>query len=211
MLALFDSGSEVNAIHPTLTQKLRLPIRPTNVGEQKIDSTVLDIFEMLVIAFSVIDKANRVRFFEEIFLVANISLEVVLKMLFLTLSGANVDFLGWELWWKTDITKEALPTTRRIELVGKKKFAAAPLDLESEIFVVHVASLSSNALPSSFPLELDIYPFRRPQVFGLIAKKAPTKVPAKYLDFVDVFFPNLASKLPEHTGINNHAIKLVND
>ena len=29
---LIDSGSEVNAIHPTLVKKLGLPIRPTGVG-----------------------------------------------------------------------------------------------------------------------------------------------------------------------------------
>ena len=52
---------------------------------------------MVVTAFSVVDKANQVRFFEETLLVANISPEVVLEMLFLTLSGINVDFLGREL------------------------------------------------------------------------------------------------------------------
>ena len=98
MLALLDSGSEVNAIYPTLARKLGLPIRPTDVEAQKIDDTMLDTFEMVVTAFSVTNKANRVRFFEETFLVANISLEVVLGMLFLTLSGADVDFSGRELW-----------------------------------------------------------------------------------------------------------------
>ena len=52
---------------------------------------------MVVVVFSVANKANQVRFFEETFLVANISLEVVLGMLFLTLSGADVNFLVWEL------------------------------------------------------------------------------------------------------------------
>ena len=97
MSALFDSGSEVNAIHSTLARKLGLPVRPTNVGAQKIDGTMLDIFRMVVTAFSMTAETNRVRFFEETFLVANISLEVVLGILFLTLSGADVDFLGWEL------------------------------------------------------------------------------------------------------------------
>ena len=43
----------------------------------------------------------------------------------------------------------------------------------------------------------------------MIAEEAPTKVPAEYSDFADVFSPDLASELPVHTGINNHAIKLV--
>ena len=168
---------------------------------------MLDTRKMVVAAFSVVDKANRVRFFEETFLVANVSPEVVLGMPFLTLSGADVDFSGRELRWRTYTTEEVLPTTRRVELVGKKEFAAAALDPESETFVVYVASLSSDASPSSSPL--DVYPSRLPQISGLIAKKAPTKVPAEYSDFADVFSPDLVSKLPEHIGINDHTIELV--
>ena len=180
---------------------------PFDVGAQKIDGTTLDTYEIVVAAFSVTDKANRVRFFEETFLVANVSPEVVLGMLFLTLSGADVDFSGRELRWKTYTVEEALPTTRRVELVGKKEFAAAALDPEHETYVVHVGSVSSDASPSSSPL--DVHPLRKPQIAGLIVKEAPTKVPNEYVDFADVFSPDLASELPEHTGINNHYIELV--
>ena len=207
MLVLLDLSSEVNAIYPTLARKLGLPIRPTDIEAQKIDGNMLDTFGMVVSAFSVTNKANRVKFFEKTFLVANVSPEVVFGMPFLTLSGADVDFSGRELRWRTYTTEEVLPTTRRVELVGKKEFAAAALDPESETFVVHVASLSSDASPSSSPL--DVHPSRRPQVSGLIAEEAPTKVPAEYSDFADVFSPDLASELPEHTGINDHAIELV--
>ena len=51
---------------------------------------------MVVTAFSVINKANQVRFFEKTFMVANVSPKIVLRMLFLTLSSADIDFLGWE-------------------------------------------------------------------------------------------------------------------
>ena len=170
---------------------------------------MLHTFGILVVAFSVTDKANRVRFFEETFLVANVSLEIVLGMPFLTLSGTNVDFLGRELQWRTYSTEKALPTTKRVKLVGKKEFAAVALNPKSEIFVVHIASLSSDVLPSSSPLKLDVHLSRRPQISGLIAKEAPTKVFAKYSDFVDIFSPDLASELAEHTGIKYHTIKLV--
>ena len=93
--------------------------------------------------------------------------------------------------------------------MGKKEFAVAELDPESEAFVVHVASLSSDALPSSSSLKLDVHLSRRPQVSGLIAEEVSTKVPAKYSNFADVFSPDLASELLEHIGINDHAIKLV--
>ena len=91
----------------------------------------------------------------------NISPEVVLGMPFLTLSDADVDFLEHELRWRTYTTKKTLLTTRRIELVGKKEFVAATLDLKHETYVVHVGSVSFDMLPSSFPLELDVHPSHR--------------------------------------------------
>ena len=58
---------------------------------------MLDTHGIVVAAFSVVDKANRVRFFEETFLVANVSPKVVFGMPFLTLSNADVDFSGRDL------------------------------------------------------------------------------------------------------------------
>ena len=81
-------------MHPFFAKQLGLLIRSTDVRALKIDGTTLNTHGMVVATFSVKDKANRVRFFKETFLVANVSPEVVLKMSFLTLSGANVDFLG---------------------------------------------------------------------------------------------------------------------
>ena len=130
--ALVDWGNEVNAIHPTFTKQLGLSIRSIDIGAQKIDSITLDIYGMVIAAFSLMNKANRVRFFEETFLMANVSPEVVLKIFFLTLSGADVDFSSQELWWKTYTTKKALLTTRRVELIGKKEFAAAVYDSKHE-------------------------------------------------------------------------------
>ena len=96
-MALFDLGSKVNGVHSAFAKELGLLIRLTNIRAQKIDGTTLDIYKMLVAVFLVKDKANRVGFFKETFLVANVSSEIVLGMLFLILSDANVDFLGREL------------------------------------------------------------------------------------------------------------------
>ena len=171
---------------------------------------MLDTFKMVVTAFSMIDKANWVKFFEKTFLVANIGLEVVFVILFLTLSGVDVDFSGRELWWRTYTTKKAFPTTRRVELVGKKEFATAMLNPEHETYVVHVRSVSSITSLNSFSLKLDIHPSCKPQMSGLIARKTLTKVSAKYLDSTDIVFSDLASELPQNIKINNHAIALVN-
>ena len=92
--ALIESESEVNTIHPFFVKQLDLPIRPTDIGAQKIDATMLDTHGMVVEGFSLEDKANPIRFFKETFLMVYVSPEVVLGMPFLTLSGANVDFSG---------------------------------------------------------------------------------------------------------------------
>ena len=52
---------------------------------------------------------------------ANVSPEIVLGMLFLTLSSADVNFLDRELRWKIYTIQAALPTIIRIEPVGKKE------------------------------------------------------------------------------------------
>ena len=44
-----------------------------------------------------------------------------------------------------------------------------------------------------------------------MANNALTTIFTKYSDFADVFSPELASKLSKHTGINDYAIKLVDD
>ena len=87
--------------------------------------------------------------------------------------------------------------------MGKKKFAVAELNPEYETYIIYVGLVSFVASPSSFLL--DVHPFRRLQ----IAKKASTKVFNEYIKFA--FSPDLVSKFPEYTGINNHTIKLVNN
>ena len=93
--------------------------------------------------------------------------------------------------------------------MGKKEFAAAALDPKSEIFIVYITSLSSDVLPNISPLGLDVHPSQRPQISGVIVKKATTKISAKYSDFVDKFSLDLASKLSKYTKINDYAIELV--
>ena len=101
--------------------------------------------------------------------------------------------------------EEAFPTTKRVKLVGKKEFAATALDPRYETFVVHIVSLEN---PSQ---ESDVHPSRRVQIAALVANKTPISIPTEYSDFADVFSLELASKLHEHTRINNHAIELVDD
>ena len=90
---LIDLESEVNAIYPTLVKESGLSIKPIDVKAEKIDGNTLNTYEIVVAAFLVTDKANQAKSFEETFLIANVSPQVVFGMLFLILSAVDVDFL----------------------------------------------------------------------------------------------------------------------
>ena len=106
VFALLDSYCEINAIYPTFTKKLDLLIRSTDNGGQKINGIILDTYRMILLTISMTDKANQGRFFEETFLMANVSSEVIFGMFFLIFSSANIDFLDQKLCWRTYTTKE---------------------------------------------------------------------------------------------------------
>ena len=90
--ALIDSGSEVNAMTPAFAARLGLSVRPTGIGAQKIDGSALRTYGMAIAGFSIQDKSGRAQFFEETFLLADTSMEVVLGMPFLALSNADIQF-----------------------------------------------------------------------------------------------------------------------
>ena len=90
--ALINSGSKVNTMTSAYTKQLGLRTRKTDVGAQKIDELSLNTFGMVVASFQVEDKLGRAQFFQESFVLAEISMEVVLGMPFLTLSNADIQF-----------------------------------------------------------------------------------------------------------------------
>ena len=88
--ALIDSCSEVNAMSPAYALKLGLKVHHTNIRAQKIDGSTLETFGMVLASFQVEDKLGRIWFFQETFVLVDISAEVVLGMLFLTFSNVDV-------------------------------------------------------------------------------------------------------------------------
>ena len=195
-------GSEVNAIYPVYATKLGFHTRKIDIGAQKIDRSHLDTFEMVIADFSVKNKLGRVQFFQKTFMLANIGLEVVLGILFLTFNQADIRFAEQELVWRTYTATEALPTTKRAEIIDKKEFAAAALNADNEIFVVHVGSLAE-------PKTMPIHSSYQAQIAALTSEK--TGILAEYSDFSNVFSSNSATELMEHTGINDHPINLLDN
>ncbi len=136
--------------------ELGLTTWKTSVRAQKIDGPSLETYGMAPTSFSLQDSLGRVRFFEETFLLADTSMEVILGMPFLSLSNANVEFaeLG-KLTWRSYTAADALSTTSWVKLIDKREFAKAALDENSKTFVVHVAVIE---LLTAMP----IYPSRAP-------------------------------------------------
>ena len=153
-------------------------------------------------SFQVEDKLEKARFFHETFLLADISIEVVLEMPFFTLSNADIQFFEKKLTWKSYIIAKALPTTKQIELIDKKKFVKAAVDENSETYVIYVATLEA-------PLSgIMIHLSQKAQSATLKQDEALIKVPAEYSDFSEVFSKKEAFVLSERTDLNEHAIKL---
>ena len=77
--------------------QLGLAIQKINIRAQKINSTTLETYGMVVSTFLMSDKDGNERFFEESFLLANVKPEIVHGMSFLTISNVNIDFQAWKL------------------------------------------------------------------------------------------------------------------
>ena len=73
-------------------KKLGLQVRKTDFGAQKIDGSTLETYGIVIAGFQVQDKFEKARFFQETFLVADTSVEIILGMPFLALSKVKMDF-----------------------------------------------------------------------------------------------------------------------
>ena len=135
---------------------------------------------------------------------ADTKFEVILEMLFLKISNADVLFGKRILTWKIYTTNKALPTTEQVQIIDKKDFVIAALDADSKTFVVHVAIQERERMPVYSERQAQI----EAQVGVLLFNKASIEVPAEYSDYSVVFSTEHAAELPENTGMNEHAIKL---
>ena len=193
---------------PTYTKRKSFKTRKTNVRAQKIDGSALETFGMVIADFQVEDKGGRPRFFQEIFLVADTKFEVILGMLFLKLSNAELSFGEGTLTWKSYTTSETLPTIKRVQLVDPMEFVIAALDADSETFVVHVVIQEREEMAMDPDRKAQIRIQSRVQVGALIFDQAPIEVPAEYSDYSDVFSAENVAELPKNTKVNEYAIEL---
>ena len=84
-------------MNPAFAFQLGFKIWKTNIGIQKIDDITLKTYKMVISPFFILDKNDKERFFEKSFLLADIKPNMILGILFLTMSNADVDFQAWHL------------------------------------------------------------------------------------------------------------------
>ena len=126
-------------MNPAFARKLDFYIQKTNIKAQKIDSSTLKTFRMVIANFQMEDKGGKSRFFQKIILVADTKFEMILEMLFLKISNADIAFGERILTQKSYITNKALPITKQVQLVIPKKFVIVALNANSKTFVMHMA------------------------------------------------------------------------
>lgn len=80
------------------------------------------------------------------FLFTNISIEIVIKMPYLTLNNINIYFVDKDFNWGFYTIAKALSNINWVELIDEKKFAKAALNKNIEAFIMHVTFLSFSLL-----------------------------------------------------------------
>lgn len=162
----------------------------------------------MIVRFPAEDNLEKIRFFKEIFLLAQTILEIMFEILFLTL--AKVQFLDKKAltWWKY-LTADALLTQKRVEIVNSKEFAKLALR-NKKAFVVHISTLFIRKIEIKALKKNElaqVHPFYQTQIFYTIMGKK-VKIFVKYLDNSDVFLTDFVAKLREHNSTNDHAIDI---
>ena len=131
---------------------------------------------------------------------ADTRIEMVLEMLFLTLSNADMWFVEKKLVWKTYSVIETLPIIRKVEIINKKEFAVTVLNKKKETFIVHIVA---------FNIDSNIYTSRRAQTSLLDIEKVI--ISSKYIHYINVVSFDFATKLFKYISINNYFIDLIDD
>ena len=83
--------------------------------------SILEIFGIVLTSFYVKNKFGRAQFFQETFLLVEIYVKMVLRMLFLTFNNANIQFAKKKFIWRSYTTAKALSTIKQVKLIHKKR------------------------------------------------------------------------------------------
>lgn len=95
------------------------------------------------------------------------------------MSNIDINFQTWDLQQRSYTTEDVLPTIKRVELIGKNKFAVATLDSQNKAFVVYIIALNISS-----HIDDKVYLSKSAQIDHLKIDKALTEVPNKYANTI---------------------------
>ena len=162
----------------------------------------------MIADFQTEDKIDRSRFFQKIFLLANIKFEIILEMLFLKLNNTNMSFDKGIFIQIIYITNESLLSTKRAPIINKKDFIIAVLNTNSKTFIVRIAIRKQKEMLMHSKKQAQIKAQNRAQVGALLFDKAFIKIPADYSNYNNIFSIKNIIELLKNIRINEHTIKL---
>lgn len=79
-------------------------------------------------------------------MLADISIEVVLKTLFLSFTNAKFQFSARKFIWKFYTSAETLLIAKQVELINKYKFANTIFNKNSKTFIIHIFDFKATQL-----------------------------------------------------------------
>lgn len=108
---------------PAYKAKLKLSTWKIHIRAKKIVGLLLKAYSIISTIFSFQNNFKKTWFLKKIFLLANTSIEIVLKILFLSLSNADLWFTKSSKFTKGFYTTiKILFIISKIEIIDKKKF-----------------------------------------------------------------------------------------
>ena len=143
---------------------------------------------MVITDFQVKNKASKPRFFQEIFLVANIKFEVILRIFYLKISNADISFGERTLMRKFYTINKALSTIKQVQIVNPKEFVIVVLDVNSKMLMIYMAIQKRE--------KMLMHSKKQAQIRALLFDQVSTKILAEYSDYSNVFLAENATKLP---------------
>lgn len=100
------------------------------------------MFKMIIAMFEVKNKEKLSRLFEKNLLLTMFSINVVLEILFVTLSNLKMNFVELKIFCRIYTSIKAILITKQIKLIKKKEFIVEVLNLEEKIFIVYIVNLA---------------------------------------------------------------------
>ena len=91
--ALINFSSKINSIILIHILKFDFQVQKTNIKAQKSNRLSLATDKIVIVAFRILNKLKHFRFFQKIFLLANININIIPRIFFLFFSNIHIAFI----------------------------------------------------------------------------------------------------------------------